>query len=82
MNTPAAQAKNGHRYDVPQSLVIMNATLLLIVYMIPAPSLRETRCQSLYERSGAGRQGRSKTRNSNSGHRVVDSLTYSDARPS
>ena len=50
--------------------------------MIPALSLHETRCQLLCERSGEGRQGRSKTRNSNSGHRVADSPAYSDAQSS
>jgi len=31
MNTPAARARNGDRWDLPQSLVIMKTSLLLIV---------------------------------------------------
>jgi hypothetical protein len=31
MNTPAARARNGGRWDLPQSLVIMKTSLLLIV---------------------------------------------------
>jgi hypothetical protein len=31
MNTPAAQARNGGRWILPQSLVIMKASLLLTV---------------------------------------------------
>jgi hypothetical protein len=31
MNTPAARAKNGDRWDLPQSLVILKSSLLLIV---------------------------------------------------
>jgi len=50
--------------------------------MIPALSDREIRCQLLYERSEVDRQGRSRTRNSNSGHRDADSPACSDARPS
>src|SRR5437868_5258092 len=81
----AARMRYNGRRDLVQSLVIMKPWLLLIIligYMIPALSDRETRCQLLYEKSEVDRQGRSRTRNSNSGHRDADSPAYSDARPS
>jgi hypothetical protein len=45
ISTPAARTRNDGRWDLMQSLVIMKPSLLLIGYMIPALSDRETRCQ-------------------------------------
>src|SRR5688572_2339411 len=82
MDTTAAQTRSSGRSHLPRCLVIINAPLLLIVYTIPALSHRETRCQLPCGKTEANLRGRSKSRNSNSGHRVADSPTYSDARSS